>query len=210
MAQYTKVSKNGQVRYMLDGAPVRAAEVPTEVKDALAAVKDGQPVDESGNTVESGDGVEGGNNNAPTPNNEKTDDDESDEDDASEDDEEDDKEEPTSDPAAPAPPANPKSEKLAKDAKALNAKKAKESEKADAEPQQNPVDSGLKQDEAGMGFPRKNGYTADIFDINVPHTHVRNVNGLMVPLSENNYRTKTDAEIMRQVEELRKKGKVTV
>lgn len=77
---------------------------------------------------------------------------------------------------------------------------------ADAE-QQNPVDSGLQQDEAGMGFPRKNGYTVDIFDLKTPHTEVRNVGGVMVPLSGENYRTKTDAEIRARLDELRKDKK---
>jgi hypothetical protein len=72
------------------------------------------------------------------------------------------------------------------------------------------VDSGLQQDEAGMGFPRRNGSTVDVFDGKTPHTHVRNVGGLMVPLSEENYNKKTDSEIQKQLDKLRKNGSLKV
>jgi len=60
----------------------------------------------------------------------------------------------------------------------------------------------VPQSDPGMGFPRVDGKTVDIFDKKTPHTHVRNVQGVMVPLSEENYNTKTDAEVMDQLAKL--------
>lgn len=59
-------------------------------------------------------------------------------------------------------------------------------------------------DEEGMGFPRKNGKTVSIFS-NKPHETVRNVGGVMVPLTHEEYASKTDAEIQAK---LRKLGKL--
>lgn len=60
-------------------------------------------------------------------------------------------------------------------------------------------------DEEGMGFKRVKGKTVDVFDGKTPHTQVRYVAGIMVPLSEESFKTRTDAEIM---DKLRKLGKV--
>ena len=66
----------------------------------------------------------------------------------------------------------------------------------------NPYRRAVPQTEKGFGFPRANGKTGDIFDVNVPHSHLRTVAGPAVPVSEENYRTKTDAEIFDRLEEL--------
>lgn len=58
-----------------------------------------------------------------------------------------------------------------------------------------------------MGFPRVNGKTVDIFDGKTPHTHVKNVGGVVVPLSEDSYKTKSDNQICQRLAEL---GKETI
>lgn len=66
--------------------------------------------------------------------------------------------------------------------------------------------AGREQDERGMGFPmNKDGKTVDIFDKKTPHTHVRNVAGIMVPLNQENFEKRSDSEIH---EVLRKLGKI--
>ncbi len=60
------------------------------------------------------------------------------------------------------------------------------------------------KDEEGMGFKRVDGKTVDIFDGKTPHTHVRYVSGLMVPLNEGNYNGKSDLEIITQLKKLGK------
>jgi len=62
----------------------------------------------------------------------------------------------------------------------------------------------LGEDEEGMGFPRKKGKTVDIFDGKTPHTHIRIVGNLVVPLSEKNYNTKSDADIIKVLKKLGK------
>lgn len=64
--------------------------------------------------------------------------------------------------------------------------------------------SKTPQSEPGMDFPRKNGKTVDIFDGKTPHTHVRYVAGHMVPLTRDNYISRTDAEIEAKLSELGK------
>lgn len=69
-----------------------------------------------------------------------------------------------------------------------------------------------KQEIGGMGFPAKNGKTLSIFS-DVPHETVKNVGGIMVPLTmeelqgdaSKGVEPKTDAEIL---EKLKKLGKV--
>lgn len=62
--------------------------------------------------------------------------------------------------------------------------------------------SRVPQSKPGMGFPRKNGKTVDIFDGVTPHTHVKLVGGLTVPLSTESYNSKSDKEIEDRLEEL--------
>lgn len=62
--------------------------------------------------------------------------------------------------------------------------------------------SKVPQSKPGMGFPRQNGKTVDIFDGKTPHTHVKLVGGLTVPLSQENYRVKTEGQILARLKEL--------
>jgi len=79
----------------------------------------------------------------------------------------------------------------------------KESEKAvTAKGNVNPYRKPVPQSEKGFGFKRVAGKTVDIFDGKTPHTQVRLVGGKMVPLSDESYNTKTDAEIYDRLEEL--------
>lgn len=185
---YTKTIEDGKAVYRLGNKVIKPTEMPEEVKAALSASKPGTQVDMDGNTVEQGDGSE----NDKGKTSESASDSES------------------------TPPVDPQEEV----GKAEEAKAAKAAEKSSDEGDvdkstsedegNNPVDSGLQQDEAGMGFPRRKGYTVDIFDLKTPHTHVRNIQGIMVPLSEENFKTKSEAAIMARVNELRKEGKVIV
>ena len=62
--------------------------------------------------------------------------------------------------------------------------------------------SKVPQSTAGMGFPRKNGKTVDIFDLKTPHTHTKLVAGVTVPLSAENFKSKGEIAIVRRLEEL--------
>lgn len=66
----------------------------------------------------------------------------------------------------------------------------------------NPYARTVEATEDGFGFPRKGGKTVDIFDGVTPHTHIRAIEGKCVPLSKENYETKTDAEIFDRLVEL--------
>lgn len=62
--------------------------------------------------------------------------------------------------------------------------------------------SKTPQSTPGMGFPRKNGRTVDIFDGTTPHTHVKLVGGYAVPLSAENYKYRTESEIESRLREM--------
>lgn len=62
--------------------------------------------------------------------------------------------------------------------------------------------SSVPQSRPGMGFPRANGKTVDIFDGKTPHTHLKLVDGVAVPLSEDSFRTRNDLEIRNRLAEL--------
>lgn len=63
------------------------------------------------------------------------------------------------------------------------------------------------ESEPGMGFKLVKGKTVDIFDYKTPATHSKYVAGVVVPLSEESYNTKTDSEIIARLAELRKQKK---
>lgn len=65
-----------------------------------------------------------------------------------------------------------------------------------------PYVSNVPQSTPGMGFPRKNGKTVDIFDGTTPHTHIRQMGTYLVPLSAKNFAEKSDEEIRARLEEL--------
>lgn len=181
----TTVLANGRELsvYRLNGKPVKTPEVPEEVVTALSVLDSGAYVDEKGQEVE-----------APKK--------------AKEADEKDAPEAPVAPEGETVSPVNPTTQ---------------------SQPQGMPSDidtdddvdddSGIdddptlaankqvaaEEDEGGMGFPRKNGKTVDIFDGKTPHTHVRYVANIMVPLKKENYENKTDGEI---IERLQKLGKI--
>jgi len=62
--------------------------------------------------------------------------------------------------------------------------------------------SKVPQSRPGMGFPRRNGKTVDVFDGVTPHTHIKLVGGHTVPLSTENFNTKTEKEIEVRLEEM--------
>lgn len=63
--------------------------------------------------------------------------------------------------------------------------------------------SKVPQSTQGMGAPRYNGVTPSIFDSTGPkHTHVKLVGGHAVPLTAEEYNTKSDTEIMHQMEKV--------
>lgn len=80
-----------------------------------------------------------------------------------------------------------------------------ESDQDQKDPEEtNPYRRAVPASEPGMGdFKRVKGKTVDIFDQKTPHTDVRYVGGLMVPLSKENYESKSDAEIYERLEELK-------
>jgi hypothetical protein len=59
----------------------------------------------------------------------------------------------------------------------------------------------VPQSTPGMGFPRKDGKTVDFFDGETPHTKVRAVAGFAVPLSDENYNSKSDTDIYKKLVE---------
>jgi Ni,Fe-hydrogenase I large subunit len=65
-----------------------------------------------------------------------------------------------------------------------------------------PFRSRVPQSKPGMGFPRANGKTVDIFDGQTPHTHLKLVGGVTVPLSAESFRSKSDNQIMQRLSEL--------
>ena len=54
-----------------------------------------------------------------------------------------------------------------------------------------------------MGFPAAKGKTLSVFS-DVPHETVKNIGGIMVPLTIKEYAEKTDAEIIEKLKELGK------
>lgn len=62
--------------------------------------------------------------------------------------------------------------------------------------------SKVAQSSPGMGFPRKNGRTVDLFDLKTPHTHTKLVGGYAVPLSYESFKTRSEGEILNRLQEL--------
>lgn len=109
----------------------------------------------------------------------------------------------TEDDTTPAPKTPSKSQ---------TRRRAASRRKAAADPEDNVEyedDEDGNPQEVGMGWPRKNGKTVDIFT-GEPHETVRNVQGVLVPLTHANatgdekrdIEAKTDAEIIDKLKEL--------
>lgn len=186
MAQYTKVVNGDSVRYKKDGGKfVKADDVPQNVKDALDQNPQGTIVDELADVVDpTTETDEGSGDDESVPTaTPPVEDDTTTEDESTEDDESDEDEADDEEETQEEAPA-PKSRN----------------------------NSRTKTEIGGMGFPAKNGKTLSIFS-NVPHETVKNVGGIMVPLTlvelngdrANGVEPKTDTEI---IEKLKKLGKI--
>lgn len=81
-------------------------------------------------------------------------------------------------------------------------KRVKMDDGKEAPVSKNPFRQASPTSEKGFGYPRRNGKTVDIFDLKTPHTELRAIEGKLVPLSAENYRTRTDAEIYDRLVEL--------
>lgn len=66
-----------------------------------------------------------------------------------------------------------------------------------------PATRKKKYEIGGMGFPALKGKTLSILS-DVPHETVKNVGGILVPLTLEEYQTKGDAEIIERLKELGK------
>lgn len=209
---------NGELLYRRDNKVIDAKDVPDAVKEVVNAnnivdengtiivdkkndaarklnAEDQKALDEKTKTAEGGDTSEETsdtetpaaeqNSSDATPDepdhteeDSELSDDEEDEDEGDEDDDED------SEPEAPAPKPAPRRKKAAPAVKTP------------------PFKSKVPQTKLGMGFPRKNGKTVDIFDGETPHTHVKLVGGHMVPLSTENFNARSEKEIENRLVEL--------
>lgn len=196
-SSYTReVSKkkdgSDSIRYKLDNKFVKGAEVPEVVKSALSNVENGVAVDEQGQLHKEQEDL------APAvdPATPDGDEPETPEEGVS-----------TEEDETPEDPASNKPTAPEVDPSIDTSDDVDDESGVDVEEQarQDRAREAQSNDEAGMGFPRKKGFTVDVFDGKTPHTHVRNVSGIMVPLNKENYETRSDAEI---VEKLKKLGKL--
>lgn len=190
MAQYTKkTDDNGAVRYKDGSKFVGKDNVPENIKEALDANPEGTIIDELGDVVDpTTDTDEGTGDDDSVPTNTPPAEDDSTVDDESTEDEGSEDDEADEDDESDEEPAAPAPKPAARK-------------------------SGAKKQEiGGMGFPAKDGKTLSIFS-NVPHETVKNVGGIMVPLTNveltgdasKGILPKTDTEI---IEKLKKLGKV--
>jgi hypothetical protein len=184
---YTKsTDDNGTVRYKLDGKLTKGAEVPEAAKTTLDTVDEGVAVDEGGNRVEEGNDTQTDtqttdpgetrvHNTQPVERADEADSEVENPNDPNADVNDEDGED------EPEQPRAPRSNRLRRT---------------------RPGES--EQDEEGMGFPRKNGKTVDIFDGKTPHTELVNIDGIMVPLSKESYDNKTNADIRKKLQDMGK------
>ena len=206
MANYSKQTNGTTVRYKEGSKFVAADAVPQNIKDALANAPDGTQVDELGDvvdpTTESDEGSE--DENLPTkPAEQDTStadegqgDDQSEDQQGNEEEDSDASEEDSAPvpPAAPAPaPAAPKT----KDAE--DAQKAADAKKSTGTSRAKKSDTYI----GGMGFPARDGKTLSILS-DVPHEIVKNVGGIVVPLTNEEYKNASDVDIIERLKELGK------
>ena len=187
MAQFTKVVNGDSVRYKDGGRFVKAEDVPENVRKSLDEQPQGTILDELGDvvdpTTDSDEGSEDEQLNPQTP--------PAAEDDSTVDDEGagDDGEEDEADDEEETPEETPEAP-----AKKTAARRSR-----------------AKTEVGGMGFPAKDGKTLSIFS-DVPHETVKNVGGIMVPLTNEELvgdaskgiAPKNDAEIIERLKELGK------
>jgi hypothetical protein len=178
MAQYTKATDdNGTVRYKDGTKFVKGADVSDAVKEALAAAPEGTIIDELGEVVDPSTESDEGTEDEVLPVKQPVV-----EDTTSVDQEEVPAEPETPEETPEAPEAEPEAEP---EAPAPVAKKK------------------TKYEMGGMGFPALKGKTVSIFS-DVPHETVKNIGGILVPMTMEEYKNKSDAEIMVRLKELGK------
>lgn len=102
-------------------------------------------------------------------------------------------------PAPPAPTTDPDEDGEEEPAKQPEKPAAKATKTKATAPQ---FVSKVPQSVKGMGFPRKNGKTVDIFDGETPHTHIKLVGGYTVPLSDKSFNERSEKEIEDRLREL--------
>lgn len=180
MAQYTKATdNNGVVRYKDGTKFVKGADVSDAVKEALAAVPEGTIIDELGDVVDpSTESDEGTEDEVLSVKQTQTEDTTSVEPETTTEPETAEEEETPTEPET-VPEAEPEAPAP------VVAKKE------------------VKYEVGGMGFPALNGKTVSIFS-DVPHETVKNISGILVPLTNEEYQTKSDVEIMVRLKELGK------
>lgn len=203
MAQFIKrTDRSGKVRYLKDGRFTTEDKLDSKVRETLNSQDEGTKVDDKGQVVEedksgegdqgnrgNGEGQDGGDADPNAQRNNGTQNQNSSQDGNNQ------------SPETPSdnPPDTTGSAKR-------NTKGTSEKERIQNDPNYVPnvnTPPGMTpQTDPGMGFKRVKGVTVDIFDGKTPHTHVKNVNGRMVPLSRENYETRTDAEIAERLNEL--------
>ena len=175
MAQYTKATdSNGTVRYKDGTKFVKGADVPGPVKEALAGVVDGTVIDELGEVVDPSTETDEGTEDEVLPT------------------------------KAPVEDTTVVDEDADEDEDAEDSDAAEETEEADEPaPIKAQATKNVKYQIGGMGFPALNGKTVSIFS-DVPHETVKNISGILVPVTLEEYNTKSDAEIMVRLKELGK------
>ncbi len=182
MAEFVRlVDKNGKTQYRnkTENKVVAADSLASALKEELDIAEPGTVIDDETIFAEKGEGVVDKDGNPIEPKDgDKSGDDQSDDQGAGDDD--------GKDGDKPEVPKTPT--RRPRDAGATT---------------RNPYSKPVPTSEDGMGYPRVNGKTVDIFDGKTPHTHVRLVGDKTVPLSEENYKTKTDSEIWERLEELK-------
>lgn len=209
MAKFSKeVSKAADgkevVRYKDGENYVGSNTVPEAVKKALEGAKAGTVVDELGEKFDARTDIdESEDEKAPeqkSPNRQVE----------QEDTVEDAK--PAQKPAKPAKPAAKKDDTTDSEVETPEEKKAREdreeAERMAAEElaaAQDLSNAGAPQSDPGMGFPRdeESGKTLSIFSKR-PHETVKLVAGVTVPLTLDEYNTKTDSEIIVQLKKMKK------
>lgn len=210
---YDKILVKGSERFRLNKNFVKADSVEEHVKEVLTF---DNIVDENGMIV-----VDQKNDEAKVPSEENQeeladkvlaaddtdttiiDESEKDEnDDDSSDDESEDDTPTKKDSAAPKVYSEDDLERAREEARAEAKAEASTKATRTSRPEVDKFKSKVPQSVPGMGFPRKNGKTVDIFDGVTPHTHVKLVGGHHVPLSAANFNSKTENQILKRLSEL--------
>ena len=177
MAQYTKATDaSGTTRYKDGTKFVKGADVPANIKEALEGVPDGTIIDELGDVVDTSTDTDEGSEDEDLP----------------------------TDPSKSEP-------NVAEDTSSVDDQgKLDEGEGEDTETDLSDPESAKPAPKStknlkigGMGFPAAKGKTLSVFS-DVPHETVKNIGGIMVPLTIKEYAEKTDAEIIEKLKELGK------